>query len=585
MLPALSQLRLGDATGVTLSLVARPNGVEEDDVVTGTDRRTPQQARDEAVLVNQQTQQASNDSLETIIADLKTGSSRRNAWRLKVVETMERKIAKYQERIAKVQVDIDEERAKIEEFLEAAYEAPGSGRRALANANTDPWSVAKDVNDRWQTLRSERSTLDVVKRAAQAKKDQFNRAITNALIAPMATALASALEQLKNDYSTQPELLETMRQLFVSFLANSSAASEYRSNYILMGNPGTGKTRMARSIAKVLGTMGIFVYDNTQEVYRSDFVADYEGQTAGKTRRLLEGNLEKVIFLDEAYMLTTWDRQKKPPMPTSYSAESTGELLTFLENNVGSTCFIAAGYEDKMQDEFLRANPGLTRRFTQFIYIPDYEPAELERIFLDDLARKMSSNQAAYRRSDIRNWFTKGALEYLQTILSIREETYPVREIVTDDEGIEHEVESMYLAYPHLHEMFNAQAGAMVTLASEVKLLLGASGRATTQMGVNSGTRSFAMGPEDVKKIIESRFLKKSKDPEEAVEELVKVACSSGWLHAGKWKLASPEQLSKRVCAEDYEREVEGRRESKRRAVRPERLEPKSLAGPSTVNY
>ena len=72
----------------------------------------------------------------------------------------------------KVQVDIDEERAKIEEFLEAAYEAPGSGnRRALANANTDPWSVAKDVNDRWQTLRSERSTLDVVKRAAQAKKE------------------------------------------------------------------------------------------------------------------------------------------------------------------------------------------------------------------------------------------------------------------------------------------------------------------------------------------------------------------------------------------------------------------------------
>ena len=142
-----------------------------------------------------------------------------------------------------------------------------------------------------------------------------------------------------------------------------------------MGNPGTGKTRMARSLAKVLGTMGIFVYDNTQEVYRSDFVADYEGQTAGKTRRLLEGNLEKVIFLDEAYMLTTWDRQKEPPMPTSYSAEATGELLTFLENNVGSTCFIAAGYEDKMQDEFLRANPGLTRRFTQYIYIPDYEPS------------------------------------------------------------------------------------------------------------------------------------------------------------------------------------------------------------------
>jgi len=585
MLPALARLRLGRPTGVTLDLVARPNGNEEDDLVTGSDRRTPAQARDEAVLANQRAQAALNDSLETIIADLKTNQARRNAWRLKVIETMESKIVKYDERIAKVQVDIDEERAKIDDYMKAAFAEPSGGQLPLTTAITDPWDVAKDVIDRWRTLRSERSTLEVVKRAAQAKRDLFNRANTAALIAPMAKELALALEQLKNDYPTQPELLETMRQLFVSFLTNSSAASEYRSNYILMGNPGTGKTRMARGIAKVLGTMGIFVYDNTQEVYRSDFVADYEGQTAGKTRRLLEGNLEKVIFLDEAYMLTTWDRQKKPPMPTSYSAESTGELLTFLENNVGSTCFIAAGYEDKMLDDFLKANPGLTRRFTQFIFIKDYEPDELERVFLDDLARKMSSERAAYERADVRKWFTKGALQYLRTLLSIREKTYPVREMVMDDEGVEHEVETMLWTYPNLHEMFNAQAGAMVTLAAEVKLLLGASGRSAAQMGVNTGTRSFAMGPEDVKKIIESRFLKKSKAPAEAVQELLEVANTYGWLHEDTWLLVRPEQLSKRLSVDDYEEEVDARRGSKRKAMRPDRLEPKSLAGPSTANY
>jgi DNA replication protein DnaC len=415
MLPALSRLHLGDATGVTLNLVARPNGKVEDDAVTGTDKRTPTQVRDEQVLATERAQAALNDSLEKIIADLKTNQARRDAWRLKVVETMESKIAKYEERMQRVQVVIDEERAKIDDYMKAAFAEPSGGQLPLTTGLTDPWDVAKDVIDRWRTLRSARSTLEIVKRAAQAKKDEFFRANTAALIAPMARELAEALEQMKNDYSTQPELLETMRQLFVSFLANASAASEYRANYILMGNPGTGKTRMARSIAKVLGTMGIFVYDNPQEVYRSDFVADYEGQTAGKTRRLLEGNLEKVIFLDEAYMLTTWDKQKKPPMPTSYSAESTGELLTFLENNVGSTCFIAAGYEDKMQDEFLQANPGLTRRFTQFIYIPDYKPDELERIFLDDLARKMSGERAAYQRADVRKWFTTGALHYLKT--------------------------------------------------------------------------------------------------------------------------------------------------------------------------
>ena len=333
--------------------------------------------------------------------------------------------------------------------------------------------------------------------------------------------------------------------------------------------------------------MGIFVYDNPQEVYRSDFVADYEGQTAGKTRRLLEGNLEKVIFLDEAYMLTTWDKQKKPPMPTSYSAESTGELLTFLENNVGSTCFIAAGYEDKMQDEFLRANPGLTRRFTQFIYIPDYKPDELERIFLDDLARKMSGARAAYKRADVRQWFTTGALQYLKTILRVREEMHEEPTTVVDEEGVAHEEKTMEYKYPNLQEMFNSQAGAMVTLAAETKLLLGASGRSVAQMGVNEGTRSFAMGPEDVKKIIESRFLKKSKNPEAAVKELRQVACSSGWLSGDTWKLVDPEKLSKRVCAEDYEdaEEAGAQRASKRRSVAVNRLTTDTLRGPATVNY
>ena len=589
MLPALSQLRLGDATGVTLNLVARPNGKVTDDAVTGTDKRTAQQKHDEAVLANQREQAAKNDTLEKIISDLKTNQTRREAWRQKVIVTMQSKIDKYQDRINKIQADIAEERSKIEKFLQAAYEVPEGGTRAFAtNENTDPWSIVKEVNDRWQTLRSARSTLEVIKQAAEAKKAKFERARTEREIAPMAKELAEALDQLRNDYEkTQPELLETMRQLFVSFLANSSAASEYRANYILMGNPGTGKTRMARGIAKVLGTMGIFVYDSTQEVYRSDFVADYEGQTAGKTRRLLEGNLEKVIFLDEAYMLTTGDKQKKPPMPTSYSAESTGELLTFLENNVGSTCFIAAGYEDKMEEEFLKANPGLTRRFTQFIYIDDYKPSELERIFLDDLARKMSNTQRKYDRAEIRKWFTAGALLYLKALLTNRESTFTRDVTVVDDDGNASEKEVTYYHYPHLQELFNSQAGAMVTLAAEVKLLLGASGQSSGNMGENNGTRSWAMGPEDVKKIIESRFLKKSKEPKEAVDELMSIAQAYGWYHEGAWRLVEPERLGKRLSTEDYEEsEVEGaQRASKRRSVAVNRLTTDTLRGPATRPY
>ena len=575
MLPALSQLRLGDATGVTLSLVARPNGVEEDDVVTGTDRRTPQQARDEAVLVNQQTEQASNDSLETIIADLKTGSSRRNAWRLKVVETMERKIAKYQERIAKVQVDIDEERAKIEEFLEAAYEAPGSGRRALANANTDPWSVAKDVNDRWQTLRSERSTLDVVKRAAQAKKDQFNRAITNALIAPMATALASALEQLKNDYSTQPELLETMRQLFVSLPGRlgpsaSRVPGPTTSSWAIRARARRAWREARRQGARRDGHLRVRA--TSQEVYRSDFVADYEGQTAGKTRRLLERQPREGHLPGRGVHAHHLGQAEGAAGADLVLGRGDGRAAHLLGEQRRVHVLHRRRVRKEMQNDFLKSNPGLTRRFTQQLWLKSYEAEELARIYLDELARNVSTEDNPYDREDIRQWFTTGAMEFLVQMLADREA------VATDAEGNE------VYRYPDLHELFSAQAGAMVTLAAETKLLLASSGK-RNQLGENPGSRTFAIGPEDLKKVIESRFLKSFEDAEPAVEELLEVACSSGWLHAGKWKLASPEQLSKRVCAEDYEREVEGRRESKRRAVRPERLEPKSLAGPSTVNY
>jgi hypothetical protein len=570
MLPSLERLKLGDATGVTLNLVARPGGVLEDDARTGDNRRRQRQEQQPAAPLGPQRAPSVDETtsgLTQIIADLRANTDRRRTWRDKVIATMNLKIARYERRMEKVQVSIDEERAKIDDYMQAAYATPSGGMLPLTTRLTDPWDVAKDVNDRWRTLRTEKAAIGIVKSGAEKKKDVFDNATTAALLGDLARPLADALEQMMNDYPTQPALLETMRQLFVSFLANSTAASEYRSNFILMGNPGTGKTRMARSIAKVLGTMGIFVYDLPQEVYRSDFVADYEGQTAGKTRRLLEGNIEKVIFLDEAYMLTTWDKQKDPPMPTSYSSEATGELLTFLENNVGSTCFIAAGYEDKMLEDFLMSNPGLKRRFTQYIYIDDYKPEELERIYLDELARKMedpppeparggraapaaSSTRGTLRRDDVRKWFTEGALKYLVEILTARSETRTTTMMVTNDDGDQVQEDVQEPVYPWLEEMFDPQAGAMVTLAAETKLLLAASGVPRAQLGVDNGRPTYAIGPEDMKKIIESRFLKSNRDAVEPVAELDRIACKEGWLFKGVWNVVDRQAAEERDCVD-----------------------------------
>lgn len=266
-------------------------------------------------------------------------------------------------------------------------------------------------------------------------------------------------------------------------------------------------------------------------------------------------------------MLTTWDKQKNPPMPTSYSSEATGELLTFLENNVGSTCFIAAGYEDKMLEDFLMSNPGLKRRFTQYIYIDDYKPEELERIYLDELARRMedpppeparggrgaaagSSSRGTLRRDDVRKWFTNGALKYLVEILSARSETRTVTEMVTNYDGDEVPEEVEEPVYPFLEEMFDPQAGAMVTLAAETKLLLAAAGKAKEQLGENNGQRTFAIGPEDMKKIIESRFQKSNRDAVEPVAELEKIACKEGWLSRGVWNVVDRQAAEERDCVD-----------------------------------
>ncbi len=151
-------------------------------------------------------------------------------------------------------------------------------------------------------------------------------------------------------------------------------------HYVFTGNPGTGKTTVARIMADVFRTLGIVARGQLVEADRAKLVAGYSGQTAIKTNQLIDTAMGGVLFIDEAYTLKSSDGD-------TFGAEAIDTLLKRLEDDRGKFICIVAGYTDQMHD-FIDSNPGLKSRFTQTIHFDDYSPDELTQIFLNLAAAK-----------------------------------------------------------------------------------------------------------------------------------------------------------------------------------------------------
>ena len=146
-------------------------------------------------------------------------------------------------------------------------------------------------------------------------------------------------------------------------------------HYVFTGNPGTGKTTVARIMADVFRRLGILSRGQLIEADRSKLVAGYSGQTAIKTNQLIDSAMGGVLFIDEAYTLKSNDQD-------SFGSEAIDTLLKRLEDDRGKFICIVAGYTDNMHD-FIDTNPGLKSRFTQTIHFEDYTPDELTQIFIN----------------------------------------------------------------------------------------------------------------------------------------------------------------------------------------------------------
>ena len=143
---------------------------------------------------------------------------------------------------------------------------------------------------------------------------------------------------------------------------------------VFAGNPGTGKTTVARILAKIYRALGILQTDNLVEVDRSGLVAGYVGQTAIKTKEVIDSAIGGVLFIDEAYALTP------DHSDNDYGKEAIDTLLKAMEDHRDELVVIVAGYTELM-GKFIESNPGLKSRFNRYINFEDYAPEELLEIF------------------------------------------------------------------------------------------------------------------------------------------------------------------------------------------------------------
>ncbi len=154
---------------------------------------------------------------------------------------------------------------------------------------------------------------------------------------------------------------------------NGLPTTDLNLHMVFSGNPGTGKTTIARIMARIYHSLGILSKGQLVEVDRSGLVAGYVGQTAIKTSKVIEKALGGVLFIDEAYALNG-------KAENDFGQEAIDTILKAMEDHRDDLVVIAAGY-DGLMDDFIHSNPGLESRFNRFLHFDDYSTDEMMQIF------------------------------------------------------------------------------------------------------------------------------------------------------------------------------------------------------------
>lgn len=207
---------------------------------------------------------------------------------------------------------------------------------------------------------------------------------------------------------------------------------------VFSGNPGTGKTTVARILSKIYHEIGLLSKGHLIETDRSGLVGGYVGQTAIKTKEVIDEALGGILFIDEAYSLASTSEN-------DYGHEAIDTILKAMEDNRDDFIVIVAGYPALM-DRFLHSNPGLESRFNKFIYFDDYTAEELYEIFMllcedanlkldgpaDDYARQYFNKMYEHKSTNFANG--RAVRNFFEEVITAQANRLAPKENITDEE-------------------------------------------------------------------------------------------------------------------------------------------------------
>jgi SpoVK/Ycf46/Vps4 family AAA+-type ATPase len=257
---------------------------------------------------------------------------------------------------------------------------------------------------------------------------------------------------------------------------------------VFTGNPGTGKTTVAKMLGEIYAKLGLLSKGHVVEADRSDLVAEYIGQTAPKTKEIIKKAKGGILFIDEAYALARKNDDSK-----DFGKEAIEIILKEMSDGDGDVAIIVAGYPEEMST-FLESNPGLKSRFSMYYDFPDYTPQEL--MLISEYACRQRavtlSSEAkdalykrlvdAYRERDK----TFGNARYVNTILDEAKMNMGLRIMQSNDPASLDAVALSTIAGDDIHKIFNAKFKSIADIPVDEELLKSALNALNMMIGLDN---------------------------------------------------------------------------------------------------